>query len=41
MIKETDDTKEKIKYANLMAVRALSSNMHNHFDSLFNKIFVS
>ncbi len=41
LIKEATNDKDKIKYANLMAVRALSHNMHKHFDTLFNQIFAA
>jgi cellulose biosynthesis protein BcsQ len=39
MIKEATEQKEKLKFANMLAIKSLANNMHNHFDSLFNKIF--
>lgn len=40
MIKDAATSKEKIKYADLMAIRSLSQNIHIHFDNLFSKVFL-
>lgn len=39
LIKETDNPKDKAKYANLIALKSLSKSIHKHLDYVFSQLF--